>query len=65
MNTMEPDLTRGIELIARHSNHEQEEPAGPQVQRLKPADKGRDAWTMLIASLVFEALFWGNYVLAH
>ncbi|KAI5459709.1 major facilitator superfamily domain-containing protein [Mariannaea sp. PMI_226] len=28
-------------------------------QELKPADRGRDAWTVLIAGFVFEALFWG------
>ncbi|KAI1103895.1 MFS general substrate transporter [Jackrogersella minutella] len=31
---------------------------GPS-QELKPVDRGRDAWTVLIAGLVFEALFWG------
>lgn len=28
-------------------------------QELKPADRGRHAWTVLIAGVVFEALFWG------
>lgn len=26
---------------------------------LKPVDKGRDAWMVLMAGFVFEALFWG------
>lgn len=29
-------------------------------QELKPVDRGRDAWTVLIAGFVFEALFWGR-----
>ncbi|KAJ3498442.1 hypothetical protein NLG97_g1125 [Lecanicillium saksenae] len=33
--------------------------AQARAQRLKPADGGRDAWVVLIASLVFEAIFWG------
>ncbi|OTA63148.1 MFS general substrate transporter [Hypoxylon sp. EC38] len=32
---------------------------GGSSQELKPVDRGRDAWTVLIAGLVFEALFWG------
>ncbi|VUC26994.1 unnamed protein product [Clonostachys rosea] len=28
-------------------------------QELKPVDRGRDAWVVLIAGFVFEALFWG------
>ncbi|KAI2463242.1 MFS general substrate transporter [Annulohypoxylon bovei var. microspora] len=31
---------------------------GPS-QELKPVDGGRDAWTVLITGLVFEAFFWG------
>ncbi|OAA59575.1 Major facilitator superfamily domain, general substrate transporter [Niveomyces insectorum RCEF 264] len=27
--------------------------------QLSPVDRGRDAWTVLIAGIVFEALFWG------
>ncbi|KAI0833944.1 MFS general substrate transporter [Hypoxylon sp. FL0890] len=36
--------------------------AGPEdgtSQELRPVDRGRDAWTVLMAGLVFEALFWG------
>lgn len=33
---------------------------GPASQELKPADRGRDAWTVLIAGFTFEALFWGS-----
>jgi hypothetical protein len=29
-------------------------------QELKPVDRGRDAWVVLIAGFVFEALFWGR-----
>ncbi|KAF3018987.1 hypothetical protein E8E14_012623 [Neopestalotiopsis sp. 37M] len=28
-------------------------------QELKPADRGRDAWVILIAGFILEALFWG------
>ncbi|KAI1205872.1 MFS general substrate transporter [Annulohypoxylon truncatum] len=31
---------------------------GPS-QELKPVDGGRDAWTVLIGGLIFEAFFWG------
>ncbi|KAI1134467.1 MFS general substrate transporter [Hypoxylon sp. FL0543] len=34
-------------------------PEGGSSQELRPVDRGRDAWTVLIAGLVFEALFWG------
>lgn len=30
------------------------------LQGLKPVDGGRDAWTVLIAGFIFEALFWGT-----
>ncbi|KAJ9149078.1 MFS general substrate transporter [Pleurostoma richardsiae] len=32
---------------------------GIVAQELKPADRGRDAWIVLTAGFVFEALFWG------
>jgi len=28
---------------------------------LKPVDGGRDAWTVLIAGIAVEALFWGMH----
>ncbi|PLB37621.1 MFS general substrate transporter [Aspergillus candidus] len=34
-------------------------PASTSVQELDPTDGGRPAWTVLIAGVVFEALFWG------
>ena len=34
---------------------------GTPSQELKPADRGRDAWTILIAGVIFEALFWGVF----
>lgn len=35
-------------------------PASTSVQELDPTDGGRPAWTVLIAGVVFEALFWGK-----
>lgn len=35
-------------------------PSEAAISALKPVDGGRDAWTMLIAGFVFEALFWGR-----
>lgn len=29
-------------------------------QSLAPIDQGRRAWTVLIAGVIFEALFWGT-----
>jgi hypothetical protein len=31
------------------------------IQQLKPADRGPDAWKLLITAFVFEALLWGTY----
>jgi predicted secreted protein len=31
------------------------------IQQLKPADRGPDAWKLLITAFVFEALLWGMY----
>lgn len=33
--------------------------ANAVAQELKPVDRGRDAWIVLLAGFVFEALFWG------
>lgn len=30
-------------------------------EELNPVDRGRDAWTVLIAGFAFEALFWGTF----
>lgn len=39
-----------------------EQPDGEtNAQELKPVDRGRDAWVVLIAAVVFEALFWGRF----
>jgi hypothetical protein len=32
------------------------------IQQLKPADRGPDAWKLLITAFVFEALLWGTYL---
>lgn len=32
----------------------------PLQQELRPADGGRDAWVVLIAGFLFEAVFWGT-----
>ncbi|PSR85467.1 major facilitator superfamily domain-containing protein [Coniella lustricola] len=37
----------------------QELDRGANAQELKPVDRGRDAWVVLIAAVVFEAMFWG------
>lgn len=39
--------------------NESAEPVSPW-QELRPVDGGRDAWVVLIAGFVFEALFWGK-----
>ncbi|TPX08820.1 uncharacterized protein E0L32_009760 [Thyridium curvatum] len=36
------------------------EPRSSVVHRLKPVDRGRDAWTILIAGFIFEAFFWAH-----
>ncbi|RYP20273.1 hypothetical protein DL767_009484 [Monosporascus sp. MG133] len=45
--------------LSHNSNHEHGDIEVPPQQELKPADSGRDAWVVLIAGFVFEALFWG------
>ena len=35
------------------------------IQQLKPADRGPDAWKLLITAFVFEALLWGTYFARH
>lgn len=46
-------------------NLESTEPLTSLPQVLKPVDRGRDAWTVLIAGFVFEAIFWGKLLLQH
>ncbi|KAK9242033.1 MFS general substrate transporter [Lipomyces tetrasporus] len=41
-----------------HEHGDPQEPSSSQ-QELKPVDQGRDAWVVLIAGFVFEAVFWG------
>jgi hypothetical protein len=41
------------------------EPRDRVVSELKPADHGYDAWRLLIAAFVFEALFWGTLLPGH
>jgi hypothetical protein len=51
-----------LEFSSRQQGHNEEnidlEEVSPQ--ELKPVDGGRDAWTVLIAGFIFEAIFWGN-----
>ncbi|KAH8817240.1 major facilitator superfamily domain-containing protein [Xylogone sp. PMI_703] len=47
-------------LEDRHNSiHENGQDERSVPQELKPADRGRDAWIVLIAGFIFEALFWG------
>jgi thiol:disulfide interchange protein len=50
--------TQPLELQTQ-TQHQSEEPTNPEASVLKPVDRGRDAWTVLIAGFIFEALFWG------
>ncbi|KAL3449066.1 MFS general substrate transporter [Aspergillus insuetus] len=47
-----------FELQPQGSPHDHDYPQRASVE-LKPTDRGRHAWTVLIAGVVFEALFWG------
>ncbi|KAL3490190.1 MFS general substrate transporter [Aspergillus germanicus] len=46
------------ELQPQGSDHDHDYPRRASGE-LKPTDRGRHAWTVLIAGVVFEALFWG------
>lgn len=35
------------------------------IQQLKPVDGGPDAWRVLIAAFIFEALLWGKALATH
>ncbi|KZF26725.1 MFS general substrate transporter [Xylona heveae TC161] len=62
MSTTDEHQLPTIELQSRdqHSNeHGDLHEAASQGQELKPVDRGRDAWIVLIATFVIEALFWG------
>ncbi|KAI0897092.1 MFS general substrate transporter [Annulohypoxylon nitens] len=50
------ELQERSQILVSHNDVVDER--GPP-QELKPVDGGRDAWTVLIAGLVFEAFFWG------
>ena len=39
---------------------DQHNPSEHEFTNLKPVDRGRDAWQVLVAAFVFEALFWGK-----
>ena len=62
METPQERIADQIELQSQRYDHDQEDIAheGILPQQLKPADRGRDAWTVLIAGFIFEALFWGT-----
>ncbi|KAH8801394.1 major facilitator superfamily domain-containing protein [Xylogone sp. PMI_703] len=47
------------EIELRSPDNQLDGPRGAVLQELKPVDRGRDAWTVLIAGIAFEALFWG------
>ncbi|OTB08894.1 hypothetical protein M426DRAFT_51722 [Hypoxylon sp. CI-4A] len=59
MRSLEEAHGSQIELQELQARTQDRDHEGGPPQELKPVDGGRDAWTMLIASLVFEALFWG------
>lgn len=46
--------------LAGNALAEFETPDDIPSQSLEPVDQGRRAWTVLIAGVVFEALFWGR-----
>ena len=48
------------EIEMRSAERGSSDQEGPLIQELQPVDRGRDAWTVLIAGFVFEALFWGT-----
>lgn len=64
MSDADEHQVEGIELHSRNQepSHEHGDLPGTNSQRqeLKPVDRGRDAWIVLIAGFVFEALFWGE-----
>ncbi|KAK5989739.1 MFS transporter asaE-like protein [Cladobotryum mycophilum] len=70
MSSTQVITTTDIELVPQSQHHyhdaskspsetENEFQQGTQSQQLKPVDRGRDAWTVLIAGFIFDALFWG------
>ena len=44
----------------QHHDAERIECGSTSPQELKPVDGGRDAWMILIAGIVYEAIFWGK-----
>lgn len=63
MSTTEASQPRVFELQSRaqHADDTHEEPEGTSSQTLEPTDGGRYAWTVLLAGVTFEALFWGSF----
>ncbi|KAI1383612.1 MFS general substrate transporter [Hypoxylon trugodes] len=61
MHSAAESQTSPIELeeLSLNRNNDDVGPERGPSQELKPVDRGRDAWVVLIAALVFEALFWG------
>lgn len=51
--------TNNITSSSTHGGFEDVEGRDIVVQQLKPVDGGPDAWKVLIAAFVFEALLWG------
>lgn len=62
MPTSEEDHASSFQLQAQSDRLSEDYslPEGVPTQRLEPTDGGRHAWTILIAGVVFEALFWGR-----
>lgn len=59
---------RAVEISLQPYQGSQHDGPGAQgaeaaFQSLKPVDTGRDAWTVLVAGIAFEALFWGKFLL--
>jgi hypothetical protein len=52
------DIAEEIQMRGYEAPPDEQGPT--PIQQLKPADRGRDAWTVLIAGIAFEALFWGT-----
>ncbi|KAI1477812.1 major facilitator superfamily domain-containing protein [Daldinia eschscholtzii] len=52
------EVQAGVFELSSSSNQNRSQERA-EFQELKPVDRGRDAWTVLIAGVVFEAMFWG------
>jgi hypothetical protein len=55
------EIQDSFELQPQALDHGHDYPRRASIE-LKPTDRGRHAWTVLIAGVVFEALFWGPFI---